>query len=420
MSRLELSIAWRYLRSRRGSKLLSLISMIAILGVVVAVSALIVIMGVMDGLQNDLREKILIGSPDIRVLTYTQDMVMTDWPSVLKKVARQKGVVAAQPFVFTQALVQASHHRYMEGVFVLGLPPDSPHAARVTTLRQHAIAGDFTFATADGQHNGAVLGRKLAERLNATPGIDSITVLSVNPNKLDPVTGQPTPHAQRFEVTGIFDTGMYEYDNSYVVIAVDKAQQVAQLTPDAVTGIEVKTPTRDDAPAVGQALMDSLGGMPFRIEDWQQQNNTLFTALKLEKLGMAVILLLIVLVAAFNIISTLIMVVTDKTKEIGILRAMGMPARSIRRVFFAQGLVIGLVGTLVGLGIGIAASLLIDQKKLIALDPSVYFIDHLPVSTQPRDVVLIVLASLAVAAVATIYPALQAARLYPVEAIRHE
>jgi lipoprotein-releasing system permease protein len=170
---------------------------------------------------------------------------------------------------------------------------------------------------------------------------------------------------------------------------------------------------------VSQRLQDSLG-MPFRLQDRHQQNNSLFNALKLEKLGMAVILLLIALVAAFNIISTLVMVVTDKTKEIGILRAMGMPAKSIRRVFFVQGLAIGVVGTGAGLIIGIAASLLIGEKKLIPLNPEVYFIDHLPVSTQPVAVVWIVLASLGVAALATIYPSLQAARLYPVEAIRHE
>jgi len=166
-------------------------------------------------------------------------------------------------------------------------------------------------------------------------------------------------------------------------------------------------------------LADSLG-MPYRAIDWNQQNNSLFNALKLEKLAMTLILLLIVLVAAFNIISTLIMVVTDKTREIGILRAMGMPARSIRRVFFAQGLVIGIVGTGTGLVIGLIASYLIGAKKLIALNPSIYFIDHLPVVTNLFDVASIVAASLAVAALATIYPALQAARLYPVEAIRHE
>jgi len=417
MSRLEFSIAWRYLRSRRGSKLLSLISVIAILGVTVAVSALIVIIGVMNGLQNDLREKILIGSPDIRVLTYGEDMVMTDWQKVLKQIVRQPGVVAAGPFVHTQAVIRAARHKYFEAGFVEGIPRDGPGVAQVTSIRRRAKAGDFTFATLDGKHRGAVLGTKLAERLNVTPGIDTIQLVTMS-NEIDPVTGFPKPNQQSFEVTGIFDTGMYEYDNSYVFVSLESGQQLAQLG-QAVTGLEVKTPDRWSAPDIGQRLQDTLG-MPYRIQDWHQQNGSLFNALKLEKLGMSVILLLIVLVAAFNIISTLIMVVTDKTKEIGILRAMGMPAKSIRRVFFAQGLVIGIVGTGTGLIIGLIASILIGEKKLIPLDPSIYFIDHLPVSLQPLDISLIVLASLAVAAVATIYPALQAARLYPVEAIRHE
>ncbi len=180
MTRLEISIAWRYMRSRRGSRLLSLISTIAILGVTVAVSALIVIIGVMDGLQTDLREKILIGSPDIRVMTYGEDLVMNDWKGVLAKVLRQKGVVAAGPFVHTQALVLAGHHKYMEGVFVEGLPPDGPGVPQVTTIRQRATAGNFKFETLDGQHRGAVLGSKLAEKLNVTPGIDSITLLSID------------------------------------------------------------------------------------------------------------------------------------------------------------------------------------------------------------------------------------------------
>jgi lipoprotein-releasing system permease protein len=417
MTRLEISIAWRYMRSRRGSRLLSLISTIAILGVAVAVSALIVIIGVMDGLQTDLREKILIGSPDIRVMTYGEDLVMNDWKGVLAKVLRQKGVMAAGPFVHTQALVLAGHHKYMEGVFVEGLPPDGPGVPQVTTIRQRATAGNFKFETLDGQHRGAVLGSKLAEKLNVTPGIDSITLLSIDQKHIDAVTGYPMAKSLQLEVTGIFDTGMYEYDNSYVVVSLETAQQLAQLGT-AVTGIEVRTPTRWVAPEIGQQLADSLG--PLRVLDWHQQNNQLFSALKLEKLGMTVILLLIVLVAAFNIISTLVMVVTDKTREIGILRAMGMPARSIRRLFFAQGLVIGVVGTGAGLVVGLAAAIIIGRNKLIALDPTIYFIDHLPVATQPVDVTLIVVASLAVAAVATVYPALQAARLYPVEAIRHE
>lgn len=418
LRKVELGIAWRYLRSRRGSKLLSLVSLIAIGGVAIAVAALIVIMGVMNGLQTDLREKILIGSPDIQVLTYGEDLIMDKWRETEKVVARQKGVVEVAPFVHTQALVQATRHKYREMVFIKGLEPDGPGVPQVTTIRKRAVAGDFTFSTVDGKHRGAVLGSRLAQRLNATPGIDSITVLTADPNRVDPVTGGPTPVVQTFEVTGIFETGMFEYDDKYVFVALDEAQRLAQLG-DAVTGLEVKTPTRASAPGIAATLADTLG-MPYRLLDWNQQNAQLFSALKLEKLGMSIILMIIVLVAAFNIVSTLTMVVTDKTKEIGILRAMGMPAKSIRRVFFAQGLVIGLVGTGVGLAIGLAVSFVIGVKKLIPLDPSVYFIDHLPISTDLGDVIWIVLASIGVAALATIYPALQAAKLYPVEAIRHE
>lgn len=418
INRLEFSIAWRYLRSRRGSKLLSLISIIAILGVTVAVSALIVTIGVMNGLQNDLREKLLIGEPDINVTEYGEDLVMPDWQQVLSKISRQKGVVAAGPFVHTQALIRAGKHQYKEGVFVEGLPPEGPGVPNVTSIRQTATAGDFTFATPDGKHNGAVLGDKLAERLNVTPGIDSITLITISSKGIDAATGYPIPHVMTFAVTGIFRTDAYQYDNSYVIISLEAAQQLDQLG-DEVTGIEVKTPTRWDAAVVGARLQDSLG-VPYRAVDWHQQNNSLFNALKLEKLGMSVILLLIVLVAAFNIISTLVMVVTDKTREIGILRAMGMSARSIRRIFFAQGVVIGLLGTGAGLVLGLVTSALIGQKKLIPLDPSIYFIDHLPVATQPVDVMWIVVASLVITGISTIYPALQAAKLFPVEAIRHE
>src|SRR5262245_25452439 len=418
MSRLELGIAWRYLRSRRGSKLLSLISLIAIGGVIVGVSALIVIIGVMNGLQTDLREKILVGSSDVRVLTYGPDMMMSGWQDVEKKVARQPGVVAVAPFVFTQALARSAQHQYLEGVFVMGIPPAGPKAEEVTGIRKTATAGDFSFATRDGRRRGVVVGAKLADRLLVTPGIDSIKLMTMRPDKIDPITGMPEPQIEEFEVTGVFSTGMYEYDNNYVILSLEAAQHLAQFG-SAVTGLDVKTPTRWDAPEVALRLQDSLG-MPFHTVDWREQNHSLFNALKLEKLGMSVILLLIVLVAAFNIMSTLIMVVTDKTREIGILRAMGMSARSIRRIFFAQGVIIGIAGTLVGLVIGLVTSVAIGRGKLIPLDATVYYIDHLPISTEPLDVALIVLASLAVAALATIYPARQAARLYSVEAIRHE
>jgi lipoprotein-releasing system permease protein len=416
VTKLELQIAWRYLRSRRGSKLLSLISIIAIGGVLVGVSALIVIIGVMNGLQHDLREKILVGSPDIRVLSYGEDLKITDWPKVLEKVRKQPGVVTAAPFVLTEALMTAGHD-YAGGVYVVGLLPQGRGVADVTTIRSHVTNGDFRFASTDGQQRGVVLGKLLASRFNKWPG-DSINLLSAGGGKMNPVTGGFVPRVERFEVTGIVSTGMYEYDNAYAFVALDKAQNLAGLG-DGVTGIEVKTADRWQAARVASRIVGVLG-WPYRTVDWEEQNHSLFQALKLEKLGMGVILLLIVLVAAFNIVSTLTMVVADKTKEIGILKAMGMPARSIRRIFFAQGLVIGVVGTVFGLLLGFGAALALDRYQFIKLDPQVYFIDHLPVSTQPADVMWIILASIAIAAVATVYPSVQASRLFPIEAIRHE
>jgi lipoprotein-releasing system permease protein len=416
VTKLELQIAWRYLRSRRGSKLLSLISIIAIGGVLVGVSALIVIIGVMNGLQHDLREKILVGSPDIRVLSYGEDLKIGDWPKVLDKVRKQPGVVSAAPFVLTEGLMNAGHD-YAGGVYIVGLLPQGKGVPDVTTIRSHTTDGDFRFSSQDGQHRGVVLGKLLASRFNKWVG-DSVSLLTTGGGKMNPVTGGLVPLTERFQVTGIVETGMYEYDNAYVFIALDKAQNLAGLG-DGVTGIEVKTADRWQASTVSSHLVGALG-WPYRTVDWEEQNHSLFQALKLEKLGMGVILLLIVLVAAFNIVSTLTMVVSDKTKEIGILKAMGMPAKSIRRIFFAQGLVIGIVGTFLGLVLGFGAALALDKYQFIKLDAQVYFIDHLPVSIQPTDVMWIILASIAIAAIATVYPSVQASRLFPIEAIRHE
>jgi lipoprotein-releasing system permease protein len=414
MSRLEFSIAWRYLRSRRGSKLLSLISVIAIGGVVIGVSALIVIMGVMTGLQNDLRDKILIGSPDVRVLNYGSDMVLKDWKPVLATSRAEAGVVAAAPFVLTKAIVGGGH-KYSDGAYIMGIIPEGEGGPPVTSIRKYRTAGDFRFATTDGRQQGAVIGSRLANRLSVYPGVDSITLTTIG-SAVSPVTGTPIPRERRLEVTGVFETGMYEYDNGYVFVSLPVAQELAGIGND-VTGLELRVRDRDDAPGVAEALAKKLG-YPYRTQDWQAQNSSLFSALRLEKVGMTFILLLIILVAAFNIVGTLTMVVADKTKEIGILRAMGMPAASIRRIFLVQGTMIGVVGTTLGLAVGVLTSLALDKYELIKLDPQVYFIDHLPLSRTPLDIGLTVGASLLIAAVATLYPAIQAARLFPVEAMR--
>ena len=413
---LEMAIAMRYLRARRGSRLLSFISLIAIGGVVVGVSALIVVMAVMNGLQRDLREKILIGSPDLRVLTFGTEMNMPDWRRVMDSIRKTPDVVAAAPWVHTKALARSGPNT-PDAVFVSGIEPQARGVAEVTTIRERAVSGDFRFASSDGLGRGAVVGDLLAARLGVEVG-DSLTLITISPKDISASTGTIIPNTLEFQVTGIFQTGMYEYDDNYVFISIDAARELARMG-DAVTGIEVRTTNRWTASEVGRKLEEKLN-YPYRAVDWQEQNSSLFQALKLEKLGMGVILGLIILVAAFNIVSNLTMVVADKTREIGILKAMGMRSVSIKRIFFLQGLIIGLAGTALGVLLGLVVSTLVGAKKLIPLDPQIYFIDHLPAINEVQDVIITIGVSVLIAALATWYPSNQAAKLYPLEAIRHE
>jgi len=416
MNRVELWIAGRYLKSRRASRFVSLITFIATAGVALGVSALIVVTGVMSGLQKDLREKILIANPHVRVLTYGEGLRIDNWQRVLPVVRAQQGVQAVAPFVLSQGLVDAGHD-YAEGVAIIGIEPDTGTRA-VTGLARAFVSGDLRFATRSPDvDGGVVLGRRLADRLSAFPGT-IITIISPAGSAFNRTIGRIVPRYWKFEVAGVFETGMYEYDNTYVVMPRRLAQRYAGLD-SAVSGLEVRVDDPWHADRVAEALQDTLG-FPYRALDWKAQNQQLFSALKLEKLAMAVILLLIVLVAAFNIVSTLTMAVSDRTKEIGILQAMGMTTGQVRRIFVTQGLVVGIVGTSIGLALGLLVGVLLGHYRLIPLDPHVYFIDHLPVDLQLTDVTAITVASLLIAGLATLYPSGQAARLLPVDAIRHE
>ena len=415
-SPLDLWLTLRYLRSRRSSRLLSLITVIAVGGVTVGVMALVVVLGVMNGLQEDLRDKILVPNPHVRVLTYGEGLRLDDWRNVVGEVRRTAGVAAAAPFVLTQGLISAGHD-YAEGVVVYGVDPDTGKRA-VTTFARHFTKGDLTFKPTHGDVEGGIaLGARLASKLTAFPG-DVVTLVAPAGAKFNPSLGAYVPKFHRFEDTGIFDTGMYEYDNSYVALDRRVAQRFGGLDT-AVTGIEVRLTDPAQARPFGVALEGRLG-YPYRALDWQSQNASLFSALELEKLAMALVVFLICVVAAFNVVGTLTMAVRDKTREIGILLAMGLKQAAIRRIFLAQGILVGLTGTVLGVVLGLIVGTMVNRGHWIAIDPSIYFIDHLPVHSQPLDVLVVIVASLVVATLAPLYPSLQAARLEPVTAIRYE
>lgn len=414
--RLEREIAFRYLRSRRASGRVSLITAIASGGVAVGVAALIVVLGVMNGLRNDLRERILVANPHLRVLTYGSGLRLDDWRTVMAEVAKEPGVIAVAPEVLSQSVISAGSD-YAEGVNVLGFDPDTGLKA-VTTLPQSVVRGDLSFRTQRADVDGGiVLGQRLADRLTVYPG-DVVTLVPAKPPEVNRALGVGVPRYWRFEVTGIFNTGMFLYDNQFVVISREAAQRFTGLG-EAVSGIQARLEDPWRAPEIGRHLEERLG-YPYRALDWQQQNATLFSALELEKVAMGLIIFFIMIVAAFNIVGTLTMVVAEKTREIGILQAMGLGSGAIARIFLVQGAVVGLTGVTVGVITGLGISFAVDEGRFIRINPSIYFIDHLPIHVEPADVLVVIVASLLLAIVATIHPSRSASRLTPVDAIRHE
>jgi lipoprotein-releasing system permease protein len=410
---LEWRIARRYLSSRRGTKFLSLITLIAIGGVAVGVSALIIVTAVMNGLQTELRRGILGVNPHVFVLTYGDGMRMPEWEEPLRRVPQVDGVTAVAPFVHTELLLR-NRGGYQVGAILRGIDP-TPEGTAVTDMPRILREAGIRLDTSASGLPVLAMGQALAASLSLVPG-DTVTVMSPDNIRMTP-TG-PIPRLAYFEYVGSFRTGMWEYDNKFAFTSLASAQEVAGLG-DAVTGLEVRTVDPYRAREVAEGIENALG-IPYRTDDWMNMNASLFSALQLEKLALTLILALIVIVAAFNIISTLVMVVTDKTREIGILKSMGMTSRRILSLFMLQGVVIGIVGAVIGGILGSVITWAVDHFQLIRIPGEIYFVSHLPVRMDPVDLVLILTLTVFISFLATLYPAWQAARLDPVEAIRHE
>ncbi len=417
--RYEWFIGFRYLKAKRKQSFISIITVISIVGVMVGVMALIVVLSVMSGFEKTLKEKILGTQAHLVVLKAGQEG-MDHYQEVIQKVGEMKGVFSAAPFIFSQVMLSSGSN--VSGVVLKGIDPD--REGKVTELANNLKAGRLQDLkeTQSGELPGIILGAELAKHLSIVSG-ENLQVIS----PLGTMTPMGMmPKMKRFRVVGIFHSGMYEYDNTMAYVSIESAQRFFGMG-DQVTGIEVKIDDIYQVREIGREIRRKLG-YPFWTKDWMEMNRNLFSALRLEKIAMFIILVLIVLVAAFNIISTLIMVVMEKSKDIAILKSMGASSKGILKIFMIEGLVIGVVGTTLGATLGLLAAFNLEKItgfvenlfgfKILASD--VYYIDKLPSQVNPLDVWIITATAILISLLATLYPSWRASKLDPAEALRYE
>jgi lipoprotein-releasing system permease protein len=408
----ESFVALRYLLARRGQAFISVISVISILGVALGVAALIVVLGVMNGMSTDMRDKIL--GVNAHLVVASAEAKIPDYQALGAKVAEVEGVTGVTPFVYYEVMLSTRHG--VKGAVLRGIDPDS--ARDVLTLSRDLNQGsleDLRLGARPGPP-GIIIGSELAARLSVRKG-SLVNMLSPAGKR---TAAGFTPTVKVFRVAGVFKTGMYEYDSSLAYVDIPAAQDLLGLKDDVVSGLELRVSDVDRATEIGKGVREVVGGYPFYVRSWQEMNANLFAALKLEKVGMFVILVMIVLVGSFSIVTTLVMLVMEKTRDIAILMSMGATRESIRRIFTMQGMIIGVAGTVLGYALGLTLCWLLQKYQFIELPKGIYSMDHLPVLLDWLDMTLIGVSALTLCFLATIYPARQAARLVPAEALRYE
>ena len=403
-------VALRYVRSGRRSTFVTLLSAISVGGVALGVGALITVLAVMNGFENEIQTRIAGTDAHVVILGATSSGI-SGHGALIETMKRDPDVVGLAPFTYVKAM--AFREGYTEGMIVKGV--DLSAERGVTTVSRHITPplDSIPLRTA-GDRPGIVLGSELAAHLDARVG-DEVLIATL--------TGAPgsvlgfAPKLKAFRLVGVFQSGLYTYDSSLGFTSIRASQQFFSLG-DAVTGIEVRVRDMFDAPAVGERLVRALGVKGLRANNWIELNRNLFTWMKLEKVVMFVILALIVVVAAFNIVSTLFMVVLEKRRDIGVLKSLGARNGTVLQVFLLQGLLIGGSGVLIGCVLGGGLIAVLQRYPFVKLPGDVYFIERLPVRPELGDFIAVILAAFALCLVAGLYPAWRASRLDPVEAIR--
>lgn len=406
----ELFISLRYLKARRKQAFVSVISFISIGGVAIGVMALIIVLGVMTGFSDDLRTKIL--GAKSHLVIYQLGAGMPDYREIIKEVKTVAGVVSATPAILNQVMISSPSNTV--GPMIKGIDPASaPTVTNLGSIIKEGTLQDLDKELPSGLP-GIILGKELAMILGVVTG-DEIKIIS--PFGTMTPAGM-LPRASRFQVVGIFDSGMYEYDSSLAYVSLAQAQNFFNQ-PDVATEIEVKVEDIYRVKQLSLKIQEHLGAR-YQVRDWMEMHKNLYAALKLEKMAMFIILVLIILVASFNIVGTLIMVVRDKHKDIAILKSMGAQSLSIMKIFILEGLIIGLTGTVLGILGSFVVAALQNTYHIVGLPPDVYYISHLIIKITPRDLILVTVSAISISLMATLYPSWQAAQLDPAETLRYE
>lgn len=408
MASFEWFVSLRYLRAKRKQKFISLITLISILGVAVGVLALIVVLSVYTGFTEGLRDQII--GVNAHALVQRFGSTITDTEGITAKIEAIEGVEATTPYIYGQALISSATQS--TGVVLRGI--DATSAMRVLNIGRKMVAGQLTDLDKAFEVPAIVLGRDMARQLQVGLG-DRVRLISPN-GPLSPMG--VLPKIRTCVVVGIFETGMFEYDSTMGYVNLDTARSLTDLR-QGVHGIEVRVRNIDQANRTAAAIQQALGA-GYSARDWMQLNQNLFAALKLEKLGIFIALDLIILVAALNIISALIMVVMEKNRDIAILKSMGATTKAIMRIFFYQGMVIGLSGTVLGVASGLGLCALLKRYKIIELPSNVYPMSTMPIKVVPLDVTVIAVSAILITLAATIYPSWKASKIRPAEALSYE